>query len=48
MGPHAARGPPVGHACLRASPKLFALYQMAINYYEAMSMDIYTDERIAD
>jgi len=31
---------------LRATPKLFTLYQTAINYYEAMSMDIYTDERV--
>jgi len=31
---------------LRATPKIFALYQTPINYYEAMSMDVYTDERI--
>jgi len=27
-------------------PRIFALYQTAINYFEAMNMDVYTDERI--
>ncbi len=30
---------------LRATPRKFALYQTAINYFEAMNMDVYTDER---
>jgi len=31
---------------LRETPRIFALYQTAINYFEAMNMDVYTDERI--
>jgi len=31
---------------LRATPRIFALYQTAINYFEAMNMDVYTDEKM--